>query len=294
MDKLVSAIITTHNRCELLKRAIDSVTSQSYRDIECIVVDDASDDDTINYCNSRNDIKYVRIEKEDSKGGNYARNLGIENARGEYVAFLDDDDYWKKDKIEKQMALIEEKKCDLVYCGRLFEIVTETGVSYKEEILNPLNQGDMSRRILHVICTTTTNILAKKSALSNVGLYDENLKFWQEYELTIRMAQITPFYYVDEPLSVYRIDSKDKNRLTNKYFEWEKAVRYIRNKHRNLFCQLTLIERLGVEAVKWGDGAIRAKNSNLVMQYWLNKLCFLIFALPYRCVEFTKKAKSLR
>ena len=92
MNQLVSAIITTHNRLDLLPRAIDSVLSQSYKNIECVVVDDASTDETQNYCLNRSDIVYVRIEKEDSKGGNFARNQGILAAKGEILAFLDDDD----------------------------------------------------------------------------------------------------------------------------------------------------------------------------------------------------------
>ena len=79
-NELVSAIITTHNRVELLKRAIDSVFSQTYKTVECIVVDDASEDGTREYCETQKNIKYIIISKEESKGGNYARNLGVKNA----------------------------------------------------------------------------------------------------------------------------------------------------------------------------------------------------------------------
>lgn len=91
--KLVSAIITTHNRLSLLKRAVESALSQTYKNIEVIVVDDASTDGTPEYCNEL-PLRYIYIPKEESRGGNHARNLGILAAKGEYVAFLDDDDYW--------------------------------------------------------------------------------------------------------------------------------------------------------------------------------------------------------
>ncbi|WP_288911006.1 glycosyltransferase family 2 protein, partial [uncultured Thomasclavelia sp.] len=89
---LVSAIITTHNRLELLKRAIQSVYNQTYSNIELIVVDDASDDGTKEWAEQQS-FKFIYIPKEKSKGGNYARNLGIKSSHGKYVAFLDDDDY---------------------------------------------------------------------------------------------------------------------------------------------------------------------------------------------------------
>ena len=80
----VSAIITTKNRCALLKRAVESVLLQTYKNIECIVVDDASTDETEDYCNSLGNVVYVRIPADESRGGNYARNQGVKKAVGEY------------------------------------------------------------------------------------------------------------------------------------------------------------------------------------------------------------------
>lgn len=91
-NKLVSAIITTHNRLDLLKQAIKSVKQQTYIDIEVIVVDDASTDGTKDYCSALTDIHYIYIPPSESRGGNHARNVGIRNANGYYIAFLDDDE----------------------------------------------------------------------------------------------------------------------------------------------------------------------------------------------------------
>ncbi len=131
MKELVSAIITTHNRIDLLPRAIKSVQEQTYPSIELIVVDDASSDGTNEYCHKQS-LQYMHIPKEESKGGNHARNLGVLAAKGEYIAFLDDDDYWLPTKIEKQMDLIKAKDCELVYCGRRLEIVQKDNtIKYK-------------------------------------------------------------------------------------------------------------------------------------------------------------------
>lgn len=287
--KLVTAIITTHNRLELLKRAIKSVYAQTYKEMELIVVDDASTDGTQAYCESL-PLRYLHIPKAESRGGNHARNLGVKMARGEYVAFLDDDDYWLPKKIEKQVALMESKDCELVYCGRRLELVGMDGeVTYRDKLPNPLHYGDMRRKILWVICTTTTNILAKRQALLDVGLFDENLRFWQEYELTIRMAQRKPFYFVNEPLSVYRVDTRDKHRLTNKYEEWKEAVRYIHRKHAALYAKLNMIERIRVRLLVMGDAVGRCKSSGLKRKATQLYIAWLILSLPFRVIDKVKK-----
>lgn len=282
-QELVTAIITTHNRLELLKRAIESVFAQTYNNIELIVVDDASTDGTSKYC-VQQPLQYIFISKEESKGGNYARNLGIRAAKGKYVAFLDDDDYWLPTKIEKQVALIESKDCELVHCGRKLEIVKGDKVIYRDLLPNPLDYGDMHKKILLTICTTTTNILAKRDALFEVGLFDENLRFWQEYELTIRLAQRKPFYFVNEVLSVYRIDTSDCHRLTNKYEKWKDAVRYIHKKHARLYGRLNSIERFRVKLLVMNDAALRCKSAGMKKYYSLFA-CWYILSFPFRLFD---------
>lgn len=99
------------------------------------------------------------------------------------------------------------------------------GQSYKDILPNPHHCGDMKDIILTTIITVTTCILFRRQSLLDVGLFDENLRFWQEYELTIRPAQRKPFYFVNEPLAVYRIDDGDRNRLTS--LRWRYYVYYI-------------------------------------------------------------------
>lgn len=282
--KLVTAIITTHNRLNLLKRAIDSVYAQTYPNIELIVVDDASTDGTSNYCKPL-PLQYIYIPKEESKGGNYARNQGIRAAQGEYVAFLDDDDYWLPEKIQKQVALIESKDCELVHCGIRLEIIKEKNTKYRDLLPNPLEYGDMHKKILMTITALTTNILVKRNALFEVGLFDENLRFWQEYELTIRLAQRKPFYFVNEVLSVYRIDNTDKQRLTNKYYEWEEAVKYIHQKHAALYAKLNAIERFKVRLLVMNDAAMRCKSSDLMIKYYKLYISWFIISLPFKIIN---------
>ena len=263
MCKLVSAIITTHNRQELLLRAVKSVIYQTYKNIELIVVDDASDERSDDLL-AEYSLQYIYIPKEESKGGNYARNKGILTAKGDYVAFLDDDDYWLPQKIEKQIELISQKSCELVYCGMTVErLLADGGTELRDVLPYPFPEGNMKKNILlRPVCFTTT-IMVSKNALYKAGLFDEDLAFWQEYELTIRLAQITPFYFVHEPLCVYRENCNERQRLTNQYYGWKRAVKYIKNKHRDLYRTLTIEDKMNVNLFVWFHAIQRCKVSNM-------------------------------
>ncbi len=271
MVNLVSAVITTHNRKALLERAIKSVLSQTYQSIELIVVDDASDDGTKELCQLYT-LNYIFISKEESRGGNYARNLGIKASNGKYVAFLDDDDYWIPSKIEKQVRLIEEKGCELVYCSRIIENVNGSEVNHTEHLIPQNYPVDLHKEILFGVCTVTSCIMAKRYSLFDVGLFDEQLKFWQEYDLSIRLAQRGPFYYINEPLVVYRLDIGDKQRLTNKFYAWRKAVNYLYGKHKELYSQLTFREKIKARMFYWGDAINRSHANNLQIEYLKYKI----------------------
>lgn len=278
MPILVSAIITTHNRQDLLVRAVKSVIKQTYKNIELIVVDDASEKKS-DFLLKQYELNYIYISKNESKGGNHARNVGIKMAKGEYVAFLDDDDYWFPNKIERQIELINEKKCDFVYCGKKIERIAADGkTDYYDSLPTPSFYGNMHKKILLTICCcTTSTMIVSRKALHEVGLFDENLSFWQDYELTIRLAQITPFYYINEPLCVYRKDNLDHQRLTNKFFGWKRAVRYIRKKHHNLYRNLPLKNYLFVKVLIWSDAILRCKTSGLRWRALYYKILIAVF-----------------
>lgn len=291
---LVTAIITTHNRIDLVGRAIESVLNQTYPNIECIVVDDASDESAETIC-KKYPISFIYIPKEESKGGNHARNIGIAKAKGKYVAFLDDDDYWMPTKIEKQVSLIEEKNCALVYSNAKPEIVHPNGtISYVEYPMNYLKMGDMSRKIYLSICCLNITILARKDKLIEVGLFDENIRFWQEYELTMRLAQISPFYFVDEILAVYRVNKNDKKRLTNKYNEWIKAVHYIYKKHHSQYSKLNIFETYCVHLNFVQDAKIRAFNSGRIYLSYFYRILLNTIFIPARLILKIQSVYALK
>ncbi|WP_368165213.1 glycosyltransferase family 2 protein [Bacteroides cellulosilyticus] len=270
---LVTAIITTHNRNDLVGRAIESVLHQTYKNLECIVVDDASIVSAEAVCRKYS-VEFIYIPKAESKGGNHARNVGIKAAKGEYIAFLDDDDYWLPTKIEKQVALIIEKQCALVYSNAKAEIVRGNNVTYMEYSLDYTKRGDMHEKIFMSICCLNITILVEKQKLFEVGLFDEDVRFWQEYELTMRLAQVSLFYFVDEILAVYRVNVKDTGRLTNKYYEWRKAVDYIYDKHKKYYSQLSVFGKYYARMTFVQDAIERMRNAGLVF-----KRCIYLFLL---------------
>ena len=275
----VSAIIITHNRPQLLKRAVESVLSQTYKDIECIVVDDASDVPA-KEVEEMTRVRYVYLPRMESRGGNYARNKGVEVASGEYVAFLDDDDCWLPTKIEKQVDLITTKGCGLVYTRRFDEHIKNDGSAEIEEVEYPPvdMQGDLTRKILYAIPATTSCLLLTRAFFYEAGMFDENLKYWQEYDLLIRAAQKTPFYMVDEPLIIYRVDKHEKARLSNKYYEWKAAVRYVYRKHRQLYARLSINEKLKVRLLFFNDAKERARNGGLRWQHFKNAAIYRLIS----------------
>ena len=240
--------------------------SQTYKEIECIVVDDKSSDDTKEVCVCYPSIQYIYIPPEESKGGNYARNKGIDASRGEYVAFLDDDDAWMPTKIEEQMNVALSSGCNLIYCGWRVEDISKDGeISFIDELPHTNGRGDFSKRIFERIPATTSELLIKRDILLNIGCFDENLKFWQEYELLIRLAQETQFDYVNAPLIIYRRDQNDKQRLTNKYEGWKQSVNYICKKHHNLISDLNFIQRLRFRLYVYYEDINRSKSSKSIL-----------------------------
>lgn len=284
----VSAIITTHNRCDLLKRSIDSATGQTIGSKEVIVVDDASTDKTQEVVSAMPEVTYIRIEPSESKGGNHARNIGLNAARGKYVAFLDDDDYWKPNKLELQVAEAERSGAGVVFCGMTREIIAKDGsVSFTDDPPRSDNDWpyDMSREIFCAIPTVTSCVVADRKLVLEVGSFDESLKAWQEYELLIRLAQKTQFSRVGSSLVVYRQDCGDKQRVSNRYFAWRQTVKQIEAKHRTLIDALPWRGRLRWSINVGIDATDRARNAGMPIRCALIWSKTIILRISSKCLK---------
>jgi len=264
--KKFSVIITTKNRRKLLENAIQSVLSQTVSDVECIVVDDASEDGTQEFYENDSRIVYVRIDAVDSRGGNYARNQGVARATGEFVSFLDDDDVWTPDKLQKQFALYEKHPGSVIFCGRTFKKTSGENVQSLTVIPPKKFSGDLSRLIRTTYVTSTSCLFFPRYLLEQVGNFDERLTFWQEYELCIRLAQVAEFYFVAEPLVVCLDDVGGSPRVSNRVLNWKENTTYIRNKHKDLYRDLTFMENWAYHATLMKDAFRRHQRAGKKLQ----------------------------
>jgi glycosyltransferase involved in cell wall biosynthesis len=201
--QLISVVIPTYNRARLVPRAIESALSQTWRDIEVIVVDDGSTDETFREVRAFRDAR-VRLERRGSNGGpSLARNEGIQAARGDWVAFLDSDDEWLPEKLERQVERLvrDEFRASVVYCQAYLcdALIGRMGrgnvVPY---------EGDVFERLLGGwIPFPTSGLLAKRAALCAVGGFDAAFPLLEDYDLWLRLAEASHrFAVVDLPLVI--------------------------------------------------------------------------------------------
>jgi len=198
---LVSVVIPTHNRSRLVVRAVKSVLAQQGVDLEVIVVDDASRDDTAKVVGSLTDPRIRFLAHETNRGASAARNTGIGMAGGEYIAFLDSDDEWLPGKAAAQAAVLTgDPAVGLVYCGfRTVDEEMDLGIDRNIEV----HRGDVFGDLLRGWCPDTTSMLmARRDLLEEVGLFDTSLAGFQDYDLLLRLSRVTRFDLVEERLVV--------------------------------------------------------------------------------------------
>lgn len=205
----VSAVIPTYNRTTLVPRAIESALRQTFTDLELIVVQDGSPDETVAAVARFDDprVRVVRLPR--NKGQWHAENVGIAYARGEWVAFLDDDDEWLPEKIEKQLARANATAADIIYC-RTLRIGKDGPIIPKNT--HPLPEGDVSRIVLTPrMPSTPTVFMARREPLLALGGFDESLQGAQDRDLWIRLSLAGHrFAAVPDQAAIYHEDHEDR------------------------------------------------------------------------------------
>jgi glycosyltransferase involved in cell wall biosynthesis len=206
----VSVIVLTYNRAHLVTGTIDSILNQTFRDLELIIVDNCSADDTekviTGYADGR--IRYYRHDN----GGVIAvnRNYGIDRARGEYIAFCDDDDLWLPDKLEKQLP--EFSKDD-----RLGLVCTNAEIFNEDGDLGAFHSAGLSdadftlKSLIFANLIICSSVLVKKSTINDVGVMDTSPAIFtaEDFELWLRIARKYRIKYIDLPLVKYRVHSSN-------------------------------------------------------------------------------------
>jgi glycosyltransferase involved in cell wall biosynthesis len=200
-NPLVSVVIPTYNRPELLQRAVRSVLSQTYDNIELIVVDDASNIRIDPESEFNTDLvtafEYIYLEK--NHGGAGARNIGLNKAGGKYIAFLDDDDEWFSEKVEQQVGMLEAVSDDvgLVYTAVL-QYEEEPGI--EDVHFNPVPENHIRELMLKQYIGTMSSVMIQSEVINRIGGLNEEFPCWHDWEFYFRVGQQFEFAAIDKPL----------------------------------------------------------------------------------------------
>lgn len=233
MDNLTSVIITTYNRpFSVLRNALNSVLKQTYKNIEIIIVNDNNPENPYNNEIDRglvslNDKRIKYIKHGINKGACRARNTGIYNSNGEFIAFLDDDDEWLSRKLEKQIEKFKDKETGMVYCSYYINRNREKILHNKSKETKSFFDELLYRNFIG----TLSSIVIRRNVIFDVGLFDPNLPASQDYDLYLRVAKKYKVDFVNEPLLLYHEHEND--RITTNPEKKLAARKYIYEKYKN-------------------------------------------------------------
>jgi glycosyltransferase involved in cell wall biosynthesis len=203
-EPMVSVVLPTHNRSVAIRTTIDSVLAQTLSDLELLVVDDGSTDDTTAIVSGYEDPR-VRCLTGRNGGGAASRNRGLAEARGRYVAFLDHDDRWAPAKLELQARYLDtHSECGLVYCGMAF--TDEAGADLGSVTL-PIPEGQVYEELLvrHNFVQTMSNPMMRTEQLRELGGLDAEAGLSDDWDLFLRLARVSEFGRLAETLVFYNV-----------------------------------------------------------------------------------------
>jgi glycosyltransferase involved in cell wall biosynthesis len=231
-NPLISVVIPAFNREKTIDYCLRSVLAQTYSPFEILVVDDGSSDNTTHIVLSLDNPRIRLICHESTKGAQAARNTGIDKAKGDWIAFLDSDDEWYPEKLSKQVAVLESRNWDerVVVHGDMDRYYPDTQLKTHWKL--PIITGkDCYATLLRSPGPLFPALLISKTALLEIGLLDENVPSYQEWDTSIRLAKICEFIHLRESLAVYWLHggetiSKDRRRDVTGY-------QFVIEKHRN-------------------------------------------------------------
>ncbi len=266
--KLISVIIPTYNRKNFLQIAVKSVLAQTYKNFELIIVDDGSTDETDKLIEKFNDsrIKYIY---QKNRGPAKARNTGIKLAKGDYIAFLDSDDRWKKEKLQIQFTEMENHPQYML--SHTEEIWYRNG-----KILNPKkkhkkNHGDIFLQSLKLCAISMSTVMVRKELFNKISLYDEKLEVCEDYDMWLRITANYPVLLINIPLTLKEGGHADQ--LSHKYFGMDKfriySIEKIIKSHKlTKEKHMQALKELEKKCTIYGKGCIK-RNKNSEGEYYL-------------------------
>lgn len=200
MEK-ISVIIPTYNRADKIEKAVRSVLDQTYSNVEVLVIDDASTDNTRDVVESIQDrrIRYIRMEQ--NGGASAARNAGVSCADTEWIAFHDSDDVWRVDKLEKQINYKRShSECDLIYSAYAMHFADGKELVVPNDSMVGKLEGDIFETLLQNNTIGAPTILIRKSVFKEQEGFDTSFKCLEDWDFVLRVSRGHRIGYVNEVL----------------------------------------------------------------------------------------------
>ena len=296
MDR-VSVVIPAYNREKTIKYCINSILNQTIKPFEIIIVDDCSKDRTVEIVRKLNNSSIKIIELEKNSGAQAARNRGIIEAKGEWIAFQDSDDEWLPNKLEIQLKKAKDDNVSFVYCECYVKKGNDTFL-----FNTPQYEGMSYKKLLAFPGPTFPGLLVKKECFEKTGLLDENVPSYQEWDTSIKLSKEYSMGFLKEPLYIYHLhegETISKN-LTRDVQGWEYIVNkwedeillnlgriYLANHYHIIIEKYLMIKEYGL-AKKYEEKLILLKYGNL--NFYSIKLYFEKF--EYALIKFLIKIKN--
>ncbi|MBW6521519.1 MAG: glycosyltransferase family 2 protein [Desulfoarculaceae bacterium] len=198
----ISAIIPTYNREKLIERAIRSILGQTIACSEILVVDDGSQDQTAALVRSLGENCDIPVHYfyQDNMGPAAARNLGVQQAQSELIAFLDSDDHWRKDKLACQLRVMEDNPGSLISHTR--EQWMREGVHLNQKKKHIQRHGDIFAHCLRLCTVGMSTVMARRELFEKAGFFSPEFRCCEDYDFWLRVSCRYPFLLVDKPLTI--------------------------------------------------------------------------------------------
>lgn len=205
---MVSVIMPAYNASKTIHEAIESVIGQTYSDWELIVINDCSKDDTLDILKTyaKDDARIKIINNDVNSGVSISRNRGVQAAAGEYIAFLDSDDMWRNDKLQKQTDLMNRKKAVISYTASSF--INEVGQTYG--YVMPAENRTNLDTLLKKNLLSCSSVMIRASIMKKIKMPGDEMH--EDYYVWIKVLRKFKYAYgINEPLLIYRMSSNSKS-----------------------------------------------------------------------------------
>jgi len=263
MKPCISVIIPLYNRQKTIRSCIESVLGQSFNEFEIVIIDDRSTDDSVNIVRKFKDLRVRLFCNSRNFGAQAARNRGISEAKGDWIAFLDSDDKYLPNSLLSRLEVATSQGVSVVHS----DCLVEKKITKKAKLLGvPPWQNNIYEQILRRPGPVYPALLVRKECLVSIGLLDETIKAFQEWDTTIRLAKNNKFGYVSQPTFVYNRTGNDT--ISGNLRNEAQGYLQIITKHRSEILRLCGNKAMSTHYWRTSRYYLAAGDRNLAWKYY--------------------------